>query len=270
VDIRLAALLGIPGALSSMIGVEVLLSFNDTWLRRGLGILLICTFVLLIVKKRLAKQEKFCGYLTVEDLLTPSGKVQIFSVSVIGGILFGLFSIGGPPVMIWAAIKGVPKDMCRANVSASEAIMLPVNVVYLLFIRKEYQNDYLPCYLVFVGGCSVGLLLGNIAAKYVSEKRFQLLLTYVILLTGGLFISTGMPIIFQSLVVFICVCIGVIFGILMLRGKRESSSEEGAMDVHIITSAEPEMATSAGAYDVFALDPERKNSVLYQINRINI
>merc|ERR1719474_1189055 len=83
VDFRLAALLGIPSALASLVGVEVLVTFDQTWLRRGLGLMLLCTYATLILRIRLAKPENLQKGKTADDLLTPSGVVQTFFVSVI-------------------------------------------------------------------------------------------------------------------------------------------------------------------------------------------
>jgi len=145
--------------------------------------------------------------------------------------------------MLWAAIKGIPKDICRANVCAAGAITSPITLVYLLVVKREWQNDLWPCYLVFVSGCTVGLLLGNIAAKRVSEKRFQDLLTYLLLLAGGLFISSGLhPTFLKVVVVIICACVGIVFSKLVLIGKHEHPIEGGGvMEIKLVTNVEPEM-----------------------------
>merc|ERR1719317_1002611 len=96
VDVRLSALLGIPSALTSLIGVEVLVTFNELWLRRGLGLMLLLTYIALIIKRRWAKPDSFCGNITADDLLT----FQTFMVSVLSGLGGGLFAITGPPLIL--------------------------------------------------------------------------------------------------------------------------------------------------------------------------
>jgi len=206
-------------------------SINETWLRRGLGMLLIFTFVSLMIKRRLTKPENLRTALTVEDLLKRSEMVQILCVSVLTGTLFGLFSIGGPPIMLWAAIKGIEKDTCRANICASWAIMFPASVIYLLFVKKKWQNEHWPYYLMFLAGCSVGLTMGLIVSKRVSEKHFQFLLSYLILLAGGMFIGTGLNTLIKVLIVLICICVGIISGKLVMRGKDESCCKDEDLEM---------------------------------------
>jgi len=230
VDLRLGALLGIPAALTSLIGVEVLVTFNDTWLRRGLGMMLLVTYVSLIFKRRLAKPEKFSKPVTAYDLLT----WQTFLVSVITGIGCGLFSIGGPPLMLWASLYKVPKDLCRANVCTCFAIQYPVTVFYMLVVKKVWRNEDLPYYLIFVGGSLFGLVLGTFVAKWLNEKRFQVLLIYVILMAGGLFISTNVqPILMQAMVSSICLVIGIGVGLVLL-GKEPPQSQSFEGTEHLL------------------------------------
>jgi len=208
VDIRLAALMGIPAALASLIGVEVLLTFDETWLRRGLGVLLLCVYIWLILKRRL---EKRITCLSIEDLLTRSGIAQIVCVCTVTGLSRGLFSIGGPPLMLWAALNHISKELCRANISASLVIQQPVTIVYLLYVRKEWRNSDLSYYIVFIAGGIVGLSLGFLIAKLVTQDQFQSLLLYLILMAGAVFISTGLhPMILKLSIAGTCLGLGLL------------------------------------------------------------
>lgn len=231
VDFRLAALLGIPSALASLVGVEVLVTFDQTWLRRGLGVVLFCTYATLILRIRLAKPENLHKGKTVDDLLTPSGIVQTFFVSVIAGLGRGLFAIGGPPVMLWATLNGVSRDVCRANVCACSVLQLPVTLVYLLVVKKVWRDEDLPYYLIFSTGGLIGLGLGYLIAKRVSEKRFKVILTCLILLAGAQFLSVGInPITIQALSVLGFSSLGMVFGTLVLR-RKELPPEPDQADV---------------------------------------
>jgi len=214
VDFRLSALLGIPAALSSLIGVEVLVTFDQTWLRRGLGMLLLFTYISLSLK-RVMRSEPWNpeNVKTAETLLTPFGIMQVLLVSLVAGLGRGLFSIGGPPIMIWTALNGIPKDLCRANVCASLVIQLPVTLTYLLVVRNVWKDEHLSYYSFYVGGGLLGLMLGMLIAKRMVEKSFQVLITCLVLVAGSFFVSTGMePQLLRMLVVLICLSSGIAFG----------------------------------------------------------
>jgi len=216
VDFKLTALLAFPATMTSLIGIEVLVTVNQNWLRRGLGALLLVTYVILIIRKRIAGFKDPCQLATANDLLTWS----TFFVSLIIGIFRGLFGLGGPPVMIWAAYHSVPKDICRANLCASLLIQLPVSLTWLLYVKGKWKNDDVELYLASIFGALVGLALGFLAAKRVNERLFQLFLSYVILLSGAVLVGAGLnPLILQPLVALGCTIIGLSYSKLMLRQK---------------------------------------------------
>jgi len=254
VYVRVAALLGIPGALSDLIGAHVLLTVDETWIRRALGVLLICTFILLILRKRFIRRESSSSDMTVEYLLTSTGMLQMFCFSVIDGISNGIFGISGPPFMIWAILNDVPKDIVRANICAADVIALPVNVVYLLVVGKQFRSGDVTYYLVFLGSSIVGLVLGNSVAKRVSQKHFQVIITYLILPGGGLFISTNLnPKYLKLVVLFICVCVGVVFDKLSQIGKRERLSQ-GVSEYYFDTDKEPKISLKKNTYVYTTID----------------
>jgi len=89
--------------------------------------------------------------------------------------------------------------------------------VYLLVVKKVWRNEDLPYYLIFLGSMAVGLLLGFFVAKHLNEKHFQVLLLFLILVSGGVFVSSDMnPVILQTLVTLICIFVGIAFGLILL------------------------------------------------------
>jgi len=144
--------------------------------------------------------------------------------------------------MLWASLYKVPKDLCRANVYTCFAIQYPVTVFYMLGVKKVWRNEDLPYYLVFVGGSLLGLVLGTFVAKWVNEKRFQVFLIFVILMAGGLFISTNLnPVLLQTMVSSLCLFVGIGLGLVLLWEKQpEQPQSQVSEGTESLLPREPE------------------------------
>jgi len=136
-------------------------------------------------------------------------------------------------------------------------------------VRKQYRSGDLTYYLVFLGGSIVGLVLGNIVAKRVSQKRFQVLLTYLILLGGGSFISTGLnPEYLKLVVLLISVCVGVVFGRLSLIGKREHFNKERISECYSDMDKQAKVASEKNKYVFTPIDGDEEQVNIRENERV--
>merc|ERR1719471_2543676 len=82
-DWKLAVALGVPSMLVSLIGVEVLVTFDPTWIRRGLGFLMFAIFVALLAKQRIKSTTNSEPPTAAYLLRWPRGLSEVVGVAIV-------------------------------------------------------------------------------------------------------------------------------------------------------------------------------------------
>ena len=139
-------------------------------------------------------------------------------MNIFSGFLHGLFGVGGLPLMIFALITNIDKNVFRGSIIASFALFIhPITLFYLIYFGKQFNTDMesIIHYILILLGSILGLFLGNILVNYVNQKLFRqclqgLLLIGAILLcldgfhVGLAIVSTVIVIITIIYILFIC------------------------------------------------------------------
>lgn len=106
------------------------------------------------------------------------------AVGATAGFLGGLFSVAGPPLMVFIHITNIGKNEWRATGCALACLEIPVRFVYLLFIKKRFDEDFVPEYITALVSGLIGVLIGNLLVHRVSQRGFMRLIL-LLLLFGG-------------------------------------------------------------------------------------
>ena len=156
------------GVVSIPVGTYLLLVLDAAALRLIVGVV-ICFFALafLLGLRREIKRETR----------------GLIGTGLVSGILNGLISTGGPPVILFLANQGMPKDRFRANLIAYflflNAATLPAHFVGGLLSLEvvEYAAIFMPA---LAGGALVGIRL----IKHVPEAAFRKTVLIIVMVAG--------------------------------------------------------------------------------------
>ncbi|MGM0481416.1 MAG: sulfite exporter TauE/SafE family protein [Pseudomonadota bacterium] len=164
------------GVLASLVAGSLLTDINEQGLKFALGLLIVAVAVILASGRQLPTAEHTLGYL---------------GVGTGAGILNGLMTLAGPPIVLFLANARLPKVQFRATLSLFFFSIAIANVVN--FSRQglyEVHHGYL--ILVLLPSALLGAALGQRLQHHVSEQRFRQL-------TIGLMLLSGIIVALQSL-----------------------------------------------------------------------
>ena len=108
-NVRLAAALGTFSGLACVVGVSVLVRFDNVWLKRSLGAVLVLLWLWQIalekrVKRVLEENQDF-------DVCERKNFLLAAVTGTCSGLLSGLFSTPGPPNMIFVLVAQVSSQV---------------------------------------------------------------------------------------------------------------------------------------------------------------
>ncbi|TDP40528.1 hypothetical protein DEU29_10172 [Idiomarina aquatica] len=158
----------IAGVVASLIAGSLLVSINEQWLKLCLGIVIIAVALIIASGRQLPTAEHTPGYITI---------------GTGSGILNGLMTLGGPPIVLFLANARLPKTQFRATLSLFFLCIALANV--LNFSRQGlYTETHLGLIAVLLPCAIIGAALGQRLQHHVSEYRFRQLTIGLMLLSG--------------------------------------------------------------------------------------
>lgn len=140
-------------------------TINQTLLMRVYGIMMICVSI----KKITAKEQK----------QFPEALFRV--VLVVAGIFQGLFSSGGPLLVIYLSTKIDDKNTFRVTTSTIWLILGAVFFVQNLNVTGSYEMYLTATSMIPLGA---GIYLGNKLLSKISQELFMKITSYLLLLSG--------------------------------------------------------------------------------------
>lgn len=162
----------IRGSLIGIIpGIFIYLYVNVALLKMVVGGLILLSTILLILKLTVHQTKK-------KDTLT----------GAISGLLTTSIGIPGPPLLLYFAGVGTKKETLRSTTLAYYLFVYLVSLIMQVAFAGTNETVWLSS-LIALPALFVGILLGQLLFKKISQRAFQLV-TYVILLFTGLYLLT--------------------------------------------------------------------------------
>ncbi len=161
IDIRLVIPPAITAGIFSYIGISALIYLNDSILKRIFGFLLILLSVYFVFFN--------------EKLKIRGNIINGMSAGVISGFAGGLFSVGGPPMVLYFMAVTKDKTKYLANIQAFFAIN-SLTVIIMHIFKKNITNDMIPMLLFAL----IGVLGGTAAGLYLFRKMNSKMITYLV------------------------------------------------------------------------------------------
>lgn len=158
----LASLIGAP------LGTQALLHIQPGMLKLIVGVLIVLVSLLMLTGKTFPIRSK---------------RKAMLPVGLMSGFLNGSISMSGPPVALFMSNQGTDKEAFRANITAY-AILLNLATVATFWYSHLLTPAVLHYSLWLVPTMILGVLLGSLAVRRISQALFKRLTLVLILLSG--------------------------------------------------------------------------------------
>ena len=158
----------LSGIIASLVSGSLLLSINEQFIKLILGIIILAVALILASGKQLPTAEHAPGHI---------------AVGTGSGLLNGLMTLGGPPIVLFLANARIPKQQFRATLSLFFCCIAIANVAN--FSRQSiYAEPHLFLILTLLPCALLGASFGHRLQHHVSEKRFRQLTLILMILSG--------------------------------------------------------------------------------------
>lgn len=158
----------LSGVIASLISGSLLLAVNEQFIKLILGFVILAVALLLASGKQLPTAEHAPGHI---------------AVGTGSGLLNGLMTLGGPPIVLFLANARVPKQQFRATLSLFFCCIAIANVAN--FSRQSiYAEPHLYLILTLLPCALIGASVGHRLQHHVSEKRFRQFTLILMTLSG--------------------------------------------------------------------------------------
>jgi uncharacterized membrane protein YfcA len=166
---RVVAPFIIGGVIGVPIGAALLAYVEPSYVRRGVGVLLI----------------GYSSYFLARPHLKPKhfGFVADTSVGVLNGVLGGMTGLSGPIITLWCNIRGFPKDVQRSIYQPVILAAFALTAISLA-IGGAITADLVKVYLYGLPPLAAGLWLGLRLYGHLNEAAFRKVILTLLLLSG--------------------------------------------------------------------------------------
>jgi len=167
------------GIISIPVGTYLLLVLDTAALKLIAGVA-ICLFALafLLGFRREIKREKR----------------GLIGAGLVSGILNGLISTGGPPVILFLTNQGMPKQRFRANLIAY-FLFLNAATLPMHFAGGLISLEVVKYAVIFIPALAAGALVGTRLIGYVPEAAFRKTVLAVVMTAGLMLALAGLGVV---------------------------------------------------------------------------
>jgi uncharacterized membrane protein YfcA len=171
VNWSMVAYISIPMAPAIVAGSELLARFDNDWLKRSIGCVLLLMAIHQVVgdcfSKRKAETEavEFKGWRV---------KAALVVTGACAGFMRGLFGIAGPPMMVFVTSFPVNQLEWRSSNAVMRVILNLVQGVYVGVVQRNLSlRKQWPVYVALLLGGLCGLITGNTHAHRIDRSTFR-------------------------------------------------------------------------------------------------
>uniref|UniRef100_A0A7S4V188 Uncharacterized protein n=1 Tax=Alexandrium monilatum TaxID=311494 RepID=A0A7S4V188_9DINO len=181
-NVRVALLMTVPLVMGLPVGTLLLEMYSSArWLKKLLGAFFI---IMIAVQGAHGADTKP----RIEDLSARTCSCAAFA-ALAGGLSRGLFGVSAP-VSVLLLFFSIDKDLWRlVNAIYRIAIFLVQGTMLVGHLRPE--RTCAPMYAALVLGGALGMVLGNMAAPYISTADLQRWIVFFLAAAGFLMLSNG-------------------------------------------------------------------------------
>ena len=113
---------------------------------------------------------------------------EIYIVGFLSGIMGGMLAMPGPLAATWMSVRGYSKQETRSTILAFFIFAYGSNVL-LYWSTHGFSDDVSKLTLTLAAPLALGVVMGNMISKHVSEATFRKVLLAVLLATVVILVS---------------------------------------------------------------------------------
>lgn len=167
--VRLIALFGSVGLLTSYLGASVSLGFDKTLLLRGLGGFLAGYAVFLLIKSQFKVRP---------------GNIAALAGGALSGFFAGMFGIGGAIRGMFLSAYDLPKAVYIATAGAIGLMVDATRIVTYFTGGTTLQNKLWLSLLIFIPVSFLGAQLAKKMVDKIPQEKFRIVVAVFLLLIG--------------------------------------------------------------------------------------
>ena len=191
--LRLLAGLVPTMAVGLWLGTEILLAGNVAVLKRLLGAVVLAAGVWFLYQQRkqgIDSHDEIAPAVAVPSPKRAGKSWLSLPAGLASGLLGGMFGTGGPPVIIFFKSHGLDKSAFRATILWYFLIMSGIRGA--TYLRAGIlTTDILLAALWLLPPSIVGILLGMIVHRRLSERHFAAVVSTLLMILGSLLLIRG-------------------------------------------------------------------------------
>ena len=165
--------------IGSPIGILIFLNIDIVLLKVTAGVGVLLTLCLLILRNRLRQPN------------SRAGRPEQISVGAIAGVMGACLAMPGPIPAAWMSSKGYDRQAIRATILAMFVFSYAIALT-LQFATVGIDANTLKLSAALVPATVMGILLGNLLSKRITEKIFGWILTTILASTAFILFATIM------------------------------------------------------------------------------
>lgn len=191
INIPFTLVFGLCWIVTNIIGMEILIRYENIWMKRSIGILLGIMFIwrarseynITLDKKKEIQRPVHL------DMAQWSHALLAVIIGLGAGLMWGMVGLTDPVLMVFALLTNVDRDEFRAVIAGGMVMSVDMcNAWYIFWYKGMFHWDHWKHYFVVSVGAMVGLAVGDMCMMKVNQMYFRRII--LCLLAGGAAVLT--------------------------------------------------------------------------------
>lgn len=154
--------------IATPFGTYILISFKAKTLKIIIGIIIIITALAMLKNFKIKIRNE---------------KISYGVIGILSGILNGSTGLSGPPVVLFLTNQGEKKDVFRANLTMF-GFVTNIFAIINFIVQGIINRDTFTFTVVYFPALLLGVIIGIIVVKKISDYFFRLCTIYLIIILG--------------------------------------------------------------------------------------
>lgn len=154
--------------IATPLGTYILISFKAKTLKIIIGIIIIITALAMLKNFKIKIRNE---------------KISYGVVGILSGILNGSTGLSGPPVVLFLTNQGEKKDVFRANLTMF-GFITNIFAIINFIVEGIINRDTFTFTVAYFPALLLGVIIGIIVVKKISDYFFRLCTIYLIIILG--------------------------------------------------------------------------------------
>lgn len=193
IQVKIGLILSIFSIPGSIIGVNISNNFSMEQFRYLFGIILLCTAIYLLVRRKLYEDDHSASDSNSKPELSDTPKIKIFfliMLSFMAGIISSSFGVGGGIIFVPCLIM-LMNFTVKTSTATSQFALVFTSLAGLIIFVMQGKPDYQMGFFLSMGGV-IGGIIG-------SQLSFRINSLHILKLFSGLLVIVSLKLIYDGI-----------------------------------------------------------------------